>query len=162
MSDRSALGLVNTKLSVEDNLQILRDNGIETSKKLANLGTTLLKEKKSRVAQSTSSATYVPLTEWQFGVKTSGGLVEVKLETYVAVNGNQAVIELLVDDAVKKEVNFGSVGLAYNNLALTWCGELVKGNHTFKFSVKSTTGNVDIGSTLYDSTCYVIEFNNGG
>ena len=160
----NGIGLTNGKLSYEDNLEILRDNGIEVSKKLLNMGATLLKAKLSRVQQNVTSTSYTPLTEWQVGIKTSGGLVLVYLETstYVDTQGS-GTIQLLIDNDPKKESRSGGNTVGVDVMQpFMWMGELVKGTHTLKFKAKVGSGQVNFGSTTHDSALYVVEFNNGG
>lgn len=157
------LGLVNTKLPLEDNLETLRANGIEVSKKLLNIGATILKEKMSRSAQAITSTSFVALTDFQASVKCSGGLVIAWLEVYTKFDGaGNLDLQLQVDKAEKRTI--AGIGLGANNIVSTpfmWLGELTKGNHVFKYYAKVNAGTQTVGNASSDSVLYIVEFNGG-
>lgn len=156
------LGLPNQKLSYEENLEILKTNGIEVSKKLLNTGVTLLREKVSKNSQSVTSTSYVALTDWQFSIKTSGAIVAIFFNPIVGIDTNTVSIDLRIDNVSEREVAWNSADANTTMGSVVVFKELVKGNHTVKLYCKVSGGTGTIGNTTYNSAIYIAEFNNGG
>lgn len=155
----NAIGLVNTELDLKQNLETIRQNEQETSKALLKIGGNLIKEKKSRVAQAITSTSYVALTEWQAGIKCSGGLVIIVFNPYVTSATSTLTVQIMIDDAEVRTGAFGSAATVEDLLTMVIFKSLTKGNHTIKINAKVSGATITVGHTAIDSALYVAEFN---
>ncbi len=154
------LGMLNELMGQEATNAMLRDNTRKTGQALNFAGVSILTSKVSSVLQTVSATSYTPLTEYQFGFTSNGGLVIALGSIYVGVGNNTITIQGNLDGEQKILHVVGSPSTVNSHIPFVWSMQLPSGSHTFKFNAKVDGGAVEVGKSTSISTFYILECRN--
>jgi hypothetical protein len=145
----------------EDLAAALRTNSRVLQEGLDRVGFNLLKAITTRTLTSMAASTKTVLDDLQCSVRTSGGLIVVYADVYIAVNNETqgAYLTLRVDDEEVKTSGLGTDAGLGATVPLMWMKEMPAGQHTFKLWGQAT--NATYGNANADSVLYVLELMRG-
>lgn len=162
------LDIIDTNASPEEQMDSIRKNFTMVSKAGLKSGNYLLESKSSKVSQSITSTTRTALTEFQFSIQSSGGMVSILANFVAAVADKNRVgyITMEIDDVVVSSGQLGNTfvgdagnGAQYGTIALCYISNIITGKHTVKFYGYLNTGGstFTVGATDLISTVYITE-----
>jgi hypothetical protein len=145
-------------------LESVRSNFATINKTSLRAGANILVDTVGKTTQTVSSASYVPLTDFQGSFNASGGLVLFEFSTLKDSTAGTTSIALFVDDEEKAwAYSYETAGSLLENMIISRWIELNAGNHKYQFKCKVTAANASVGpaSTGANGTLSIIEFLRG-
>lgn len=162
------LDIIDEKGDPKDALQAIRDNFISVNKQSLRAGEYLLASASFATTQAFTSATWAQITNCQFSITASGGLLKVfaSFPSSVADKNRAGYIKIELDDVIVAAGQMGNhfVGDAGNGsqegqIALAYLANVNAGKHTIKCYARLDSGGstFTIGNTSLLSTVFITE-----